>query len=182
MESSSQTSGAELREELRGDAQTVTDSAKQKLQSEVDARKGGAADQAKSLSSALDTAAGELSDSPQWLRSAFQQGAQTLQRFADTIEQKDSRQLTADVQRLARENPGTFLAGCAVAGFAAARVLKAGVPDGTGEPGSGTNSGQSQSYSQGGSAYGQQSASGSVGNASAGSPTMRAPAYAGDRP
>lgn len=44
MESSSQTSGAELREELRGDAQTVTDSAKQKLQSEVDARKGGAAD------------------------------------------------------------------------------------------------------------------------------------------
>jgi hypothetical protein len=124
---STSSGGGELREELRGDAQTVTNTAKQRLLAEADARKGTAADQAKSLSSALETAAGELSNSPAWLRSVFEQGAQTLQRFAETIEQKDSRQITRDVQNLARQHPGTFLAGCAAAGFAAARVLKAGV-------------------------------------------------------
>jgi hypothetical protein len=126
MDTASQNSGAELREELRSDASTITDTAKQRLQSEVDSRKGTAAQQAKSVSSALESAADQLNDSPAWLRSTFQQGAQTLQRFADQIEQKDTRELTRDVQQLARQNPGTFLAGCAALGFAAARVLKAG--------------------------------------------------------
>lgn len=124
MESQSASGG--LREELRSDAGTITQSAKERLGSEIDARKGAATSQAKSLSSALDKAAGELSDSPEWLRSLLQQGAQTLQRFADTVEQKDGRELTRDVQRLARDNPGTFFGACALAGFAAARVLKAG--------------------------------------------------------
>ena len=55
----SQTGEGELREELRGDAQTVTDTAKTRLASEVDARKGVAVEQAQSISSALDAAAGE---------------------------------------------------------------------------------------------------------------------------
>jgi hypothetical protein len=122
----SQSASGGLREELRSDAGTITQSAKERLGSEIDARKGIATNQAKSLSSALDKAAGELNDSPEWLRSILQQGAQTLQRFADTVEQKDGRELTRDVQRLARENPGMFFGACALAGFAAARVLKAG--------------------------------------------------------
>ena len=130
MDSGSPT-GGQLRDELRGDAQTVTDTAKSRIHSEVDARKGTAATQAQNLSSALQGAAGQLDQSPAWLRSAFEQAAQTIQRFADTIDQKDSRQLTRDIQQLARDNPGTFLTGCAVAGFAAARVLKAGVEDNT---------------------------------------------------
>ena len=68
METSTQTGGGDLRTELRNDAGTVTDTAKQRLHSEVDARKGTAAEQAKSISSALDTAAGELDDSPDWLQ------------------------------------------------------------------------------------------------------------------
>jgi hypothetical protein len=129
MDTSSQAGDGSLRDELRSDASAVTSSTKQRLHSELDSRKGDAATQAKSLSSALDAAANELSDSPSWLRSAFQHGAQTLQRFADTIEHKDSRQLTRDVQQMAREHPATFLAGCAMAGFAGARVLKAGAED-----------------------------------------------------
>lgn len=117
-----------LREELRGDAQTMTASAKQRIHSEVDARKGDAASQAKTLSTALNAAASELDggSGPVWFRSFFEQASQTLQSLADTIEQKDSRQLSSDAKRLARENPTTFLAGCALAGFAAARVLRAG--------------------------------------------------------
>ena len=118
--------------ELRGDAQQLASSASNRLHSEVDARKGTAANQAKSVSTAFERAAGELDqDTPQWLRSAFEQGAAQVRRFADTLEQKDSRQILQDVQTLARQNPGTFLAGCAALGFAAARIFKAGASDGS---------------------------------------------------
>ena len=161
--------GGGLREELRGDATTLTDTAKNTLHSQVDARKSDAVSQAQSLSSALDKAAGELDQSPDWLKSAFRQGAQTIQRFADSIEHKDSRQLTRDVQQFARTNPATFLGACAAAGFAAARVMKAGVDTsstsaGTGSQGSyGASSGSQQgyepysAYSTGGSTSGSNS-------------------------
>lgn len=117
--------------ELRDDAQQLASTAKNRIHSEVDARKGTAANQAKSVSSAIERAAGELDqDTPEWLRSAFQQGASQVRRFADTLEQRDSRQILQDVQTLARQNPGTFLAGCAALGFAAARIFKAGASDG----------------------------------------------------
>lgn len=114
-------------EELRSDAKHLGTAAANRLHGEVDARKGTAATQAKSVSSAIERAAGELDDgSPEWLKSMFRQGAQQVQRFADALDQKDSRQLMSEVTGFAREHPGTFLAGCAAAGFAAARVLKAG--------------------------------------------------------
>jgi ElaB/YqjD/DUF883 family membrane-anchored ribosome-binding protein len=113
--------------ELRSDAQQIGSTAANRLHSEVDSRKSGAAEQAKSVSSAIQRAAGELDEgAPAWLKSAFQQGADQIQRFADTLEQKDSRQILSEVQSFARERPGTFLAACAAAGFAASRILKAG--------------------------------------------------------
>jgi hypothetical protein len=116
--------------ELRADAQQLGSSASNRIHSEIDARKGTAADQAKSVSSAIDRAASELdNETPQWLKSAFEQGAMQVRKFADTLEQKDSRQILSDLETLARNNPGTFLAGCAAVGFAAARVLRAGGSD-----------------------------------------------------
>jgi len=113
--------------ELRSDAQQLTSKAADRLHSEVDARKGTAATQAKSVSKAIQNAAGQLDEgAPAWLRSAFQQGADQIQRFADTLEHKDSRQILNDVQSFARERPALFLGACAAAGFAAARVFKAG--------------------------------------------------------
>ena len=113
--------------ELRSDAQQLGTTAVNRLHSEVDNRKGEAATQVKSVSSALDRAAGELDDgAPDWLKSAFRQGSQQIQRFADSIEQKDSRQLIRDVEDFARDRPAMFLAACAAAGFAAARIFKAG--------------------------------------------------------
>ncbi|MEO5774571.1 MAG: hypothetical protein ABIQ32_10700 [Sphingomicrobium sp.] len=114
-------------EELRSDAQRITNSATQRIHSEVDARKGAAVDQAKSVSNAVQRAADGLDDNtPAWLKSAFQQGAEQIQRFADSIESKDSRQLLNDVQSFARQRPGLFLGAAAAAGFAAARIFKAG--------------------------------------------------------
>ena len=119
-------------EQLRADAQQLGASASNRIHSELDARKGTAATQVRSASSAIERAAGELEqDAPQWLKSAFEQGATQVRRFADTLEQKDSREILDDVQNLARNNPGTFLLGCAALGFAAARVFKAGASEGS---------------------------------------------------
>ncbi len=118
--------------ELKSDAQHLGKTAADRVHSELDARKGTAASQAQSLSSAIDRAAGELdTNAPDWLRNAFQQGARQVQKFADTLEQKDSRQILDDINSFARDHPGTFLAGCAAAGFAAARVFKAGASENT---------------------------------------------------
>ena len=113
--------------ELLSDAKDVGTSAVNRLHSEVDARKGDATAQVKSVSSAIGQAASSLDpNAPAWLKSAFEQGAQQVQKFADTLEHKDSRQLVSDVSDFARGSPGTFLAACAAAGFAAARIFKAG--------------------------------------------------------
>lgn len=113
--------------ELRSDAQQLGRKAADRIRSEADARKDTAVSQAKSVSSAIERAAGEMDqDAPDWLKSALKQGAQKIQTLANTIEQKDSRELLRETQDFARNNPGTFLAACAAAGFAAARILKAG--------------------------------------------------------
>ena len=113
--------------ELRSDAQQLKSAAGDRLHKEVEARKGTAATQAKAVSSAVERTADQLDqDSPEWLRSALQKGATQIQRFADTLEQKDSRQILNEVRTFARDNPGTFLAACAAAGFAASRLVKAG--------------------------------------------------------
>lgn len=145
MQPQSQASGG-VGEELRSDAQHVGKSAVNRLHSEVDARKGAAATQAKSVSSAIDRAAGELDGSaPDWLKSAFRQGAQQVQRFAEALEQKDSRQLVGDASNFARSSPGTFLAACAAAGFAAARLAKAGAEESRPAQGSGRYKSSSES-------------------------------------
>jgi hypothetical protein len=59
------------------------------------------------------------------LKSLFEQGASQIQRLADAVEQKDSRELIDDIRQIARTNPTTFLATCAAAGFAASRIFRA---------------------------------------------------------
>jgi ElaB/YqjD/DUF883 family membrane-anchored ribosome-binding protein len=132
--------------EIRDDAKQLGATAADRLHSEVDARKATAANQAQSVSSAVRQAADGLDESsPDWLKSAFRQGAQQIQRLADSVEQKDSRQLMSDAQDFARNNPGTFLAACAAVGFAAARVLKAGGAQQDGQQ-DGQQSGGTQSF------------------------------------
>lgn len=129
---------------LRSDAQQLGSTAANRLHGEVDARKGTAVNQAHSVSSAIGQAADSLDEgSPEWLKSAFRQGAEQIQRLADSVDQKDSRQLMRDAQDFARNNPGTFLAACAAVGFAAARILKAG-----GEQQRSRQSGESPSFGQ----------------------------------
>jgi hypothetical protein len=112
---------------LRSDAQQISTSAANRVHDEVDSRKDQAVTQVRSVSQALERATGGLDEAaPAWIRSAFQQAASQIQRFAETLEQKDSRQMLGEIQSFARERPSVFLGACAAAGFAAARVFKAG--------------------------------------------------------
>lgn len=163
---------------LRSDAQQLGSTAASRIHSEVDARKGTAVSQAQSVSAAIGQAAEGLDESaPDWLKSAFRQGAQQVQRLAETIEQKDSRQLLSEAQAFARNNPGTFLAACAAVGFAAARVLKAGSGQQRGQQagqqstfGQGHESGQNPAIRQNPVFQGQAGGSSPGGSPSVGSP------------
>ena len=159
---------------LRSDAQQLGSSAASRLHSEVDARKGTAVNQAQSVSAAISQAADGLDEaSPDWLKSAFRQGAQQIQRLADTLEQKDSRQLMRDAQDFARNNPGTFLAACAAVGFAAARVLKAGSEQQRNQSGQNPSFGQNERFGQNPAIGQNQAFQGQAGTAS----PEGAPAY-----
>lgn len=116
--------------ELLENTKTLGSSAVDRLHSEVDSRKGDGLTQVHAVSSALERTAGDLDENaPAWLKSTFEQGAQQIQKFAEALEQKDSRQLVNDVSDFARQSPVTFLAACAAAGFGAARIFKAGASD-----------------------------------------------------
>ena len=156
---------------LGSDAKQLASTAAGRLHSEVDARKGAAVSQAQSVSSAIGQAADGLDESaPDWLKSAFRQGAEQIQRLADSIEQKDSRQLMSEAQNFARNNPGTFLAACAAVGFAAARVLKAGSAQQTGrQSGQGRQTGENLSIGQNPAFQGQAGTSSSAGASAYGS-------------
>jgi hypothetical protein len=181
-------SSAGLGDELKQDAAKLGNVAGERLSSEAESHKGEIASQARSVSSALEKAAGELGgqETPDWLRSSLQQGAETLQRLADSVENKNPRELLDDFNALGRDHPGAFLGACALAGFAVARVFKAGsagAPASTGSYGltSGQNSSASDAWSAGNSQVGDyrgatpgsastSRSTGGFGQSSAGSP------------
>ena len=68
------------------------------------------------------------------MKNALEHGASTLDDLARTIDEKDPAELVEDVKRIARDNPTSFLIGCAALGFTAARIFKS-----TASPASGSH-------------------------------------------
>ncbi len=124
--SSPSDTGAELKE----DAAKLKEKAAQNISAHADEASSKAASAAKSTSSALRDVGDTLeqdSDTPNWLGTAFKQAADTIADLADTVEGKKPEEMMRDVSGFARSNPTGFLAGAALAGFAAARFMKAGL-------------------------------------------------------
>jgi hypothetical protein len=118
-----------LREELGQDTAHLGDTLKTRAKQEAETRKGAALGIAGSASGALGKAAEDLRDNPdapEWMAKGLQQVARQIDRLSADLEGRSVDEMTRDASRLARENPGTFLAIAAAAGFAAARVLRAG--------------------------------------------------------
>lgn len=116
-------------DELKEDAAHLRHAVEDRARDEAETRKGQAADALGSASSALNNAADELErnvDAPDWLAAAVKQAAGKIDAMARQIEGRTIDEMGQNVADFARRNPGAFLAASAAAGFAAARVLRAG--------------------------------------------------------
>jgi hypothetical protein len=142
------TAPSEITDELKHDASRLKDNVGARAKQEAESRKGAAVNLAGSATSALDSAAQDLRDNPDapdWMASALQQAARSIDGFAQRIDGRSIDQLGDDVAEFARRSPGTFLAASAAAGFAAARIFRAGI-DKKRHARDGGQSGQSQNY------------------------------------
>lgn len=117
-------------DELKHDASHLRDTVGARAKEETDSRKGQAVQVAGSASSALKTAADDLRNNPEapnWMASALEQAARKIDGLASHVDGRSVDQLGRDISEFARRSPGTFLAASAAAGFAAARVVRAGM-------------------------------------------------------
>jgi hypothetical protein len=115
-----------------------------------------AADEVKSVASALRTAADELrSGSPQ--ERTFGQLADGLADASDALREKDLGEMMGELNRFARANPVVFLGGAALLGFVATRFAKAGT---------GSDNGQYSGNRTDGACPGQATSRGAQGGAS----------------
>lgn len=118
-----------IRDELMQDAGRIKDKVGARAKQEAETRKGEAVQVAGSASAALQSAAENLQDNPDapdWMATALQQAARQIDRLAGHVDGRGIDDLGHEVAQFARSNPGAFLAASAAAGFAAARVLRAG--------------------------------------------------------
>jgi hypothetical protein len=117
-----------------GDAAVdLANSAKGKVEAAVTQRKSRGADYIGSLAQATGRAANEFeAELPQTAR-YIRQASDQIQGFADTVRQKDVRELVGEVQDFARRQPTLFFGGAVVLGFAALRFLKSTAPSGSSE-------------------------------------------------
>lgn len=116
--------------ELKQDTERLKGTIGERAKREGTERKNQAAQAMGSASTALEAAADELDNNPNtpdWMASAIQQAARKMDSLAGQINGRDLDEIGNEVIKFARQNPATFLAVSAAAGFAAARVLRAGM-------------------------------------------------------
>ncbi len=139
---------AEPGERVRQTGQEAMESAKAEGRDRLERGKHSAADTVASTSEALDEAAASLSTQGQEsLARATSVLADKLSGLANELESRSIDQLSRDATRLARDNPGLFVAGSVALGVALSRFLKASARH---------PSGSTQQY--GGPAYGTEGA------------------------
>ena len=90
----------------------------------ADAATGAIADEGHRFAQTLRTAASERAETVQGRVLGVVAGG--VESVSDTIRDRSFGDIVADVQGYARRNPGAFVAGAAVLGFALARFMRAG--------------------------------------------------------
>ena len=110
-------------------ARDLASNAKDRVEEAVTQRKSLGADYIGSLAQATGQAAhafdNELPQAAHYIR----QASEHIQGVADTVRQRDVRELVGEVQDFARKQPTLFFGGAVVLGFAALRFLKSTAPE-----------------------------------------------------
>ena len=113
-------------------ARDFAGNAKDKVGEAVTQRKSLGADYIGSLAQATGQAAhafdNDLPQAAQYIR----QASEKIQGVADTVRERDVRELVGEVQNFARAQPSLFFGGAVILGFAALRFLKSAPPASSG--------------------------------------------------
>lgn len=147
---------SEVAAELKNDAARLKDTMGARAKQEAESRKGQAVQVAGSASTALNTAADDLRanpDVPDWMATALQQAARKIEGLASHVDGRNIDELGQEVAEFGRRSPGAFLAASAAAGFAAARVLRAGADKKRHDRNDQQGGQYSQTYGAGGQGY-----------------------------
>lgn len=117
-----------LTDAAKGMAKDATDQVSKSVSSQKSAGADYLASFAQATGRAADQFENDIPQAAQFIRQASEQ----IQGFADTVRERDARELLSDVQDFARRQPTLFFGGAVVLGFAALRFLKSGTPKSTG--------------------------------------------------
>jgi methyl-accepting chemotaxis protein len=102
--------------------------AKDKVEATVAQRKSLGADYIGSIAQATGRAAHEFEAELPQAAHYIRQASEQMQGVADTVRERDVRELFGEVQDFARRQPTLFFGGALVMGFAALRFLKSTAP------------------------------------------------------
>jgi hypothetical protein len=113
----------------------LANSAKGKVEAAVTQRKSIGGDYIASIAQATGRAAGEFDTELPQAAHYIRQASEQIQGVADTVREKDVRELIGEVQDFARRQPTMFFGGAVMLGFAALRFLKSTAPSGNSDGG-----------------------------------------------
>jgi hypothetical protein len=114
--------------QLSDAALDMANSARDKVEAAVSQRKSIGADYIGSIAQATGRAANEFEAELPQAAHYIRQASEQIQGVADTVRERDMRELVGEVQDFARRQPTLFFGGAVVMGFAALRFLKSTAP------------------------------------------------------
>ena len=115
----------EIGDRIQHEAQRLTQEAKAQGQALFQDQKDAVAAQVNGLATALHRTADELQTQNQSAIAQYtQQAAEGIERFSQTLKDRDMGALIGQVESFARNQPGAFIGSAALLGFMAARFLK----------------------------------------------------------
>jgi hypothetical protein len=98
--------------------------AREKVEAAAMHQKSLGADYVGAIAGAMNRAAGEFDSELPQAAHYIRQASEQVTGFADTIRQRDMRELAGEVQTFARNQPTLFFGGAVILGFAALRFFK----------------------------------------------------------
>lgn len=115
----------EYQDEAKSAISRLTGDAKARARAAVEDRKNASAQDVADIAHALRTSADDLEQRDRTAAAGYvRQAAGGLEQFADSLQRRDLDDMVRQTEEFARRQPGLFVGGAVVAGFALARFLK----------------------------------------------------------
>jgi uncharacterized protein YukE len=109
-------------------AKELASGAAGQLQDTVRSQRTAGADYIGSVAAATERAAAEFDQAMPQAAHYIRQASEQIQSMADTVRERDVRELVSEVETFARRQPTLFFGGAVILGFAALRFLKSSSP------------------------------------------------------